>query len=133
MNSFNHYATGAVAEWIYRVVLGINDNPAEPGFRKFSIRPVPGGGLTWATGSYQSIRGTIESGWRLADDVLTIDVRVPPNTTAEVFVPAANAEQVSEGGAPAARATGVRWLRMQDGAAVFEVQSGRYTFVRKTL
>ena len=132
MNSFNHYATGAVAEWIYRVVLGINDNPAEPGFRRFSIRPVPGGGLTWAKGSYQSIRGTIESGWRLVDGALTMDVRVPPNTVAEVFVPAGSAEQVSEGGTPAASAPGVRWLRMQDGAAVFEVQSGRYSFVRKT-
>jgi alpha-L-rhamnosidase len=130
-NSFNHFATGAVAEWMYRAILGINNDPAAPGFQRFSIRPRPGGGLTWAKGSYHSIRGTIESSWRLAGDALTIEVRVPPNTVAEVFVPAKTAERVTEGGAPATGVSGVRLLRMQDDAAVFEVQSGRYTFVAR--
>ena len=132
MNSFNHYAIGAVGEWMYRVVLGINADPAQAGWTRAVIRPQPGGGLTWTRGSYHSIRGRIDVSWRQPSAAtFSLDVTVPPGVTATVFVPARDAAQVSEGAGPAARAAGVRFVRMEGGAAVFEVGSGQYRFAVK--
>ena len=128
MNSFNHYAIGAVAEWMYRVVLGINNDDAHPGYEHFVLHPIPGGGLTYARGSYKSIRGQIESSWRTDGSSFKFDVTIPPNTTATVYVPAASADHVNEGVIAASRANGVKFVRMEGESAVFEVQSGRYSF-----
>ena len=129
MNSFNHYAIGAVGEWMYRVILGINNDDDHPGYEHFVLHPIPGGGLTWAKGSYRSIRGTIESSWRVDGQTFTEDVTIPANTTATVYVPATGMEHVSEGGTPAAQANGVHFVRMEGDAAVFTVGSGKYSFV----
>ena len=129
MNSFNHYAIGAVGEWMYRVILGINHDDRQPAYEHFVVRPHPGGGLTWAKGSYDSIRGRIAVGWSVTNGRLKLDVRVPANTTATVYVPAKDAAQVTEGGRPANRATGVEYLRDEAGAAVFKVQAGSYSFL----
>ena len=128
MNSFNHYAIGAVAEWMYRVILGINNDDAHPAYEQFVLRPVPGGGLTWAKGSYASIRGRIESAWRVENGTLTVDITVPANSSATVYVPATSAEGVMEGRVAASRAAGVRFERMEGDAAVFSVGSGTYSF-----
>ena len=128
MNSFNHYAIGAVGEWMYRVILGINNDDARPAYEHFVIHPYPGGGLKWAKGSYDSIRGTIESRWSVAGGKLRLDVRIPANTTATVYVPATDAASVMENRKPAATATGVKFLRVEGGAVVFLVQSGSYSF-----
>lgn len=131
MNSFNHYAIGAVGEWMYRVILGINNDDAKPAYEHFVIRPYPGGGLTWAKGSYNSIRGKIESSWRVEGGGVKLDVTIPANTSATVYVPAKNAESVLEGGASASQAAGVQFVRMDGSAAVFEVQAGKYSFAAR--
>jgi alpha-L-rhamnosidase len=131
MNSFNHYAIGAVAEWMYRVILGINNDDEHPGYEHFVLHPVPGGGVTWAKGSYNSIRGRIESSWRTDGATFTENVTIPANTTATVYVPAKSADRVMEGGRPASRSSGVRFVRMEGEAAVFAVQSGTYSFVAR--
>jgi alpha-L-rhamnosidase len=128
MNSFNHYAIGAVGEWMYRVILGINNDDAHPAYEHFVIRPYPGGGLKWARGSYDSIRGRIDSSWSVADTRLRLDVRIPANTTATIYVPAKDAASVMESGRPASASSGVKFLRVDDGAVVFLVQSGSYSF-----
>jgi len=87
MNSFNHYAIGAVGEWIYRTVGGINPDENAPGWKHFFVRPVPGGGLTSVSMGYQSIRGPIRSEWKLEQEVFSLKVSVPPNTTATVELP----------------------------------------------
>ena len=91
--------------------------------------------LTWAKVRYDSIRGRIESAWRLDEKEtaaggrgLVLDVVIPANTTATVYVPAADAAKVTEGGKPAAEAPGVKFLRAEGGAAVYEVGSGKYSF-----
>jgi alpha-L-rhamnosidase len=131
MNSFNHYAIGAVGEWMYRVILGINNDDDHPGYEHFVLHPVPGGGLSWAKGSYRSIRGTIESSWRTDSQTFTEDVTIPANTTATVYVPAKSVERITEGGAPASQAKGVRFVGMDGGAAVFMVGSGKYSFATR--
>lgn len=87
MNSFNHWALGAVGEWMWRTIVGIEPDDAAPGYARFTIRPQPGGELTWARGVYESIRGPIRVEWRITDGRLTLKVGVPPNTTARIVVP----------------------------------------------
>jgi alpha-L-rhamnosidase len=127
MNSFNHYSLGSVGEWLYRYVAGID--AASPGFGHILIRPLPGGSLTHAGASHDSVRGRIESRWELSDGRLRLGVKIPANTTATVHVPTADVGGVTEGDGPAAEAEGVMFVRGEDGAAVFEVGSGEYEFV----
>jgi len=128
MNSFNHYAIGAVGEWMYRVILGINNDDDHPAYQHFVLHPHTGGGLSWAKGSYDSIRGRIASSWSIANGTLSLDVTIPANTTATVYVPAKSAATVTESGKPISAASQVKFLRMEDEAAVFLVESGKYHF-----
>jgi alpha-L-rhamnosidase len=85
MNSFNHYAFGAVGDWMYRYLAGLN--PVEPGYRRTELRPRPGGGFTQARATHDSLYGTHACGWRIEDGKLHVDVSVPPNTTATLVLP----------------------------------------------
>jgi len=129
MNSFNHWALGAVGEWVWRHVAGLNPDDRGPGWKRFTIAPKPGGGVTWARGEYRSIRGTIVSDWGIEDGRFRLDATVPPNTTATVRVPARDVKAVTVDGKPTAETPEVESLGMKDGTAAFEVQSGRYRFL----
>jgi alpha-L-rhamnosidase len=131
MNSFNHWAFGAVGEWMWRHLLGLNPDEAKPGWKHFTVAPMPGGGVTWARGEYQSPRGRIASAWRSDTGGFTLNLTVPPNTTATVSLPANPADQILEGGRLWARAEGVSAVRQEAGRAIATVQSGRYEFVVK--
>jgi alpha-L-rhamnosidase len=128
MNSFNHYALGSVGEWLYRFVLGIDQEPGQAGFGRLVLRPHPGGSLSSARGSYQSVRGLISSGWQLDGGQFRFRVEVPPNVTASVRVPSADPALVRDGagGQPDAIAgfPGVPGAR----EAVFQVGSGAHEF-----
>ncbi len=126
MNSFNHWALGAVGEWLWRNVAGINPDDSAPGCRHFVIAPRPGGGVTWARARYDSIRGPIAVEWKIEDGAITLDVRVPANTTAAIRVPTHAPQQVREGKESAASATGVRLAGTNADAATFEVLAGHY-------
>ena len=128
MNSFNHYALGAVGEWMWRNIAGLNPDDAQPGWKHCVISPRPGGGVTWARSEYDSIRGPIRSNWRREAGKLRLEVTIPPNTTATVFVPTGKSGEVTESGQPAANAKGVKFLRAEEDAAVYEVGSGSYVF-----
>jgi alpha-L-rhamnosidase len=128
MNSFNHWAFGAVGEWMWRELAGIQPDVAAPAYKHFVIHPRPCPGLTWANGRYDSIRGAIVSDWKFENGQFTLNVTVPPNTTATVYVPAKNPDNVTEAGKPATDSPGVKFVRFQDGSAVFNVASGTYQF-----
>ncbi|MBA7475402.1 Alpha-L-rhamnosidase [subsurface metagenome] len=130
MNSFAHYSFGAVGEWMFKTVAGIDTEG--PGYKKIIIRPQPGGNLTWASASYKSIHGKIATHWKLEGDVLKLDVTIPVNTTATVYVPAKDASSVTEGGRAIGQTEGVRLLRVEGDAAVLAVDSGNYSFVSRT-
>jgi len=89
MNSFNHYAYGAIGEWMYEVVAGIDTYEDGPGYKHSRIQPQPGGHLTHAEADLETPYGLLSSHWRLEGDSLALDVVIPPNTRSEVFVPAA--------------------------------------------
>ena len=126
MNSFNHYSLGSCGEYLFGGVGGIR--PASPGYKTIQIKPVIGDGLTWAKTSYDSIHGKIATAWKKADGQFTLEVTVPVNTTATVYVPAKDPASVTEGGQPAASAPGLKFLREENGSAVFAVASGEYLF-----
>ena len=129
MNSGNHVMLiGDLNIWLHEYLAGIRPDPGDPGFKKFTIRPVPAGDLTWVKALYRSVRGDIRSAWTREGGRLTLDVVVPPNTTATVHVPAADAAGVRESGRPLADSAGVRFLRFEDGRAVLAVDSGSYQF-----
>ncbi|KAA6300348.1 MAG: hypothetical protein EZS26_003511 [Candidatus Ordinivivax streblomastigis] len=90
MNSFNHVAIGAVGEWMYRHILGIQLDENQPGFRHFYIKPTPGTILEWAKGSYHAITGNIEVAWTKKGHTFTLDINVPVNTEATVIMPFEN-------------------------------------------
>lgn len=95
MTSFNHYALGAVADWMHKVVLGID--AAEPGYSKIRIAPQPGGDLTWARGALDTPHGEVRSSWAVAGSQLTLDVVIPDGTTGEVQLPGEDSQPVSSG------------------------------------
>jgi len=85
MTSFNHYALGAVADWLHRSVAGLA--PAEPGYRRLEIRPLPGGTFTRARARHITPYGEAVSGWFIEHGELVLEVVVPPNTSARVTLP----------------------------------------------
>ena len=86
MNSFNHYAYGAVGDWLYRVVLGIEADEKEPGYRHVIVSPQTGDAFTYAQGSFKSVYGEIAVRWEKADGVTKLQVRVPVNTRATIVL-----------------------------------------------
>ena len=95
MTSFNHYALGAVADWVHRVVGGIA--PASPGYERIRVAPRPGGSLTWATTTLQTRRGEVRVAWRLADGQLEVDLTVPDGAMAELDLPGTDIAELAAG------------------------------------
>ena len=87
MNSYNHYAYGAIGDWMYRVTSGIDTDPDGAGYKKIIIKPTVGGKLTYANASYQTPYGKLISNWKIEGETFFLDVEVPANTTATVYVP----------------------------------------------
>ena len=126
MNSFNHYSLGACGEWMFRSMLGIETDGA--GFKKITMKPELGEGITWAKGHYDSIQGRIGSDWKIENKTFHWNITVPANTTATVYVPTKDAAAVTESGKAAAEAEGVKFLRMENDRAVYQVAAGTYQF-----
>ncbi|SDM17572.1 alpha-L-rhamnosidase [Catalinimonas alkaloidigena] len=126
MNSFNHYAYGAVGDWMYRVVAGIEIDA--PGYRKSRIQPHPTPKLDYARATFQSSYGTIGSGWERQGETLRITVDIPANTTATLVLPGTTVEAVREGGKPLTAAKDLQPARQTGDDVVLEVGSGHYVF-----
>ncbi len=127
-NSFNHYSFGAIGDWLYRVVAGLNRDPERPGYARTIFRPRPGGTLTAASAHHDSLYGRVASSWTQTAAGLDLTITVPPNTEGEVHLPAASAGAVTEGGRPLGEAEGVAAVRQGEGEVVVRVGSGRYAF-----
>jgi len=134
MNSFSHYAFGAVCEWMFRTLAGIESDG--PGYSKVIIRPhppAPGSNaqhkpVDWVKASYDSIRGKIVSNWKLDGDRFHLDVTIPTNTTSTVYVPTSDIQNITESGRSLNDVDEVQLLRTEGGRAVLHVASGRYRF-----
>jgi alpha-L-rhamnosidase len=114
--------------WFYQGLGGICPDETGPGFKKIIIKPGVVRDLTWVKCGYDSVHGKIVSNWKREGAKLTMDVTIPANTTATVYVPAKNEGGVTEGDKPASKASCVKFLRIENGAAVYAVGSGNYQF-----
>lgn len=133
MNSFNHYSFGAVGAWLCDTSLGIARDEQSPGFQHFILQPTPDptGAMTYAKGYYDSMYGRIESGWQQTGATCQYRLVVPANTSATLYLPALREQRVTEGGRRAAKAPGVKFLRLEHGKAVYEVGAGTYAFATR--
>ena len=125
-HSLNHPMQSGFAAWFHESVGGIK--PAAPGFKRIELKPHGYRQIAWAKAEHDSLYGPIISDWRAADGKFQWTIAIPANTTATVHVPAQSADSVTEGGRPAAQSRGVKFLRFENGRAVFEIESGAYIF-----
>jgi len=128
MNSFNHYAYGAIGEWMVRVVAGLETAEQEPGYKHVLVQPQPGGGLTSAEARLQTLYGEAASGWALADARRPSRRPCRRTRAARSACPPATLAGVTEGGLAVASAPGVKAAAQEKDDVVVEVGSGSYRF-----
>jgi len=138
MNSFAHYSFGAVCEWMFNQLAGIqSDGPAYKQIIIHPMPPTPGSNpereaINWVKAHHDSIRGRVGSEWQLKKGKFELNLEIPANTTATVYVPAASADQITESGKPLSKAKGVQFLRLDGNSAVLAVGSGKYKLISLT-
>ncbi|HET7624020.1 MAG TPA: family 78 glycoside hydrolase catalytic domain, partial [Verrucomicrobiae bacterium] len=120
-SSQDHLMLGQIQEWFYHDLAGIQNAPESAGFKCIVIAPHPVGDLKWVRASYDSIRGKIVSNWKRDGSKFMLNISIPANTTATVFVPAKSAKAVTKNHE-------AKFLRMENGCAVFAIPSGSYQF-----
>jgi hypothetical protein len=126
--SHNHFMLGQVTEWFYHDLAGIAADPAAPGFKHTNIRPQPSGDLAWVAASHDTQHGRVSVRWERQGGTFLLNVTIPANTTATVWLPARADVPVLEGGAAADGRPGVRFLRREGDRALYAVGSGSYAF-----
>ena len=131
MNSFNHYAYGAIGDWMYRKMVGLDTYDDAPGYKHIKIQPHIGGGFTHASASLQTYYGKLSNAWKIENNTLTMDAEIPANTTATVYVPAASADAITESGKALSSATEIKIISYDDGYVVLQLGSGMYHFAVK--
>ncbi|QNA42674.1 alpha-L-rhamnosidase [Lacibacter sediminis] len=128
MNSFNHYAYGAIGDWMYRVMVGLDNEDGSIGYKKIRIRPHISGKFTHASANYQTQFGKLSSGWKLENGKLILHAEVPANTTATIYIPATAATDVLENGQPLSSAKEIQVVGKEKEYVVVKVGSGKYEF-----
>jgi len=128
MNSFNHYAFGAVGAWMYGYSLGIRRDEDAPGFKHFILQPEPDptGSMTFARGHYESMYGRIESAWESLDSAVVYKFKVPSNTKATLILKAHSLEDIVIHSPHLHRDELLRFVEQEGGRCVFEVLPGTY-------
>lgn len=134
MNSHNHVMLlGDLIIWFYENLAGIKSDPEVPAFKHIIMKPEVVFGLDSVNASYQSVYGKISSAWKVIDGKFNWKITIPANTTATVYVPAVNKNDILEGGQKFSKVDGVRFIRQEDKRVVLEVQSGSYSFSASSL
>lgn len=127
MNSFNHYAYGAIGEWLYRYVAGLDVDAEKAGYKHILLEPHPGGELTNASAEFNSLYGKIKSAWKIEGGSLLYEVNVPANTAATVTLPTSSADAVKLNGLPLAESV-KSGLKINGSKISLNIGSGNYTF-----
>jgi alpha-L-rhamnosidase len=128
MNSFNHYSYGAIGDWMYRIVAGIDTYEDGPGYLHSRIYPHPGGGLQSVSADLETNYGRLASHWRLDQDSLFVDVVIPPNTHSTVHIPVMAGGRITESGHTLASESDIKITSVAEGILVMELGSGEYHF-----
>lgn len=127
MNSFNHYAYGAVGQWLYETVAGLQIDPKNPGYKNFIVNPISTDSLDYATATHNSMYGEIVSGWKREGDKFTMEVKVPANSSAIVYLPTDDISKVTESGTKLSKVKDIK-IEERNEKIVVELGSGSYVF-----
>jgi alpha-L-rhamnosidase len=128
MNSFNHYAYGAIGDWMYRKMVGIDTYEDGVGYKHIKIQPHIGGSFSSAMASLETYYGKVSNSWKLDTAGISMDVEIPANTTAAVFVPANDVNRIKESGRSLSSITDLKIIGTEDGYVKLELGSGSYHF-----
>jgi alpha-L-rhamnosidase len=128
MNSFNHYAYGAIGDWMYRKMVGLDTYEDGVGYKHIKIKPHIGGNFTFASAALQTSYGKVASGWKIENGKIKMDVEIPANTTATVFIPGTNASGITESGTQVSKLKGINVKGVEEGYVVLNIGSGIYHF-----
>jgi alpha-L-rhamnosidase len=126
MNSFNHYAYGAIGDWMYRVSAGIETKGA--GYRHIVIQPHPTEKISYSKASFESSYGTIASGWERKGSQVVINVKIPANTSATIILPVDGASKVRESGKGITENKTFASVKAENKNLIIETGSGNYSF-----
>ncbi|MFZ1292299.1 MAG: family 78 glycoside hydrolase catalytic domain [Melioribacteraceae bacterium] len=128
MNSFNHYAYGAVGKWLYSDVAGIELNENIPGYKNIIVNPHTNENLKFAKAEFNSIYGKIKSSWKNVDNIFKLELEIPANTTADIFLPTDKKENISESGKSLDNILGINSVKDKSGKILLHLGSGKYQF-----
>lgn len=128
MNSFNHYAYGAIGDWMYRNIAGIDTKESGAGYKAITIAPHPGGKLSYASAKLETMYGMVSSSWKIEGTRFILDVEIPPNTSADITLPGAAKTDIAESGSPLTQAAGVSSGKVSGKDLHVAVGSGIYHF-----
>jgi alpha-L-rhamnosidase len=130
MNSFNHYAYGAIGDWMYREMAGIDTYEDGPGYKHSRIKPVIGGGFTSASASLETYYGKISNSWKIEGPKFSMEVEIPANTTSTIYIPSNDSTPVLEGGKQISVVKGIQIVGNEEGYLVIKLGSGKYLFTK---
>jgi alpha-L-rhamnosidase len=125
-NSLNHPMFGSVSEWFYRSLLGINPKAGAVGFDRIYIRPYIVGDLFSAKGNYHSVRGDVACAWKVKDDLLELDIHIPPNMDADIHIPTSEVESILVDGIPVAKRKEMEFIEYTGSYAIYHVGNGAF-------
>ena len=128
MNSFNHYAYGAIGDFMYRDVAGLDTDPFFPGYKKIKIMPHPGGNFSYVNADLKTDYGLVSSHWKINGHLFELDVEIPPNTSADVYLPAPDASSIMESGKSIAGEQALKLKGMEGIYQELKLGSGNYHF-----
>jgi len=128
MNSYNHYAYGAVAEWLYRYAAGIDESAEDPGFHRINLHPQFDAALGETKATYDSSYGTITSNWKVVGTTTTWDVVIPPNTKALLHFAVDVTTRIMEAGKDIRQSSDVTPILGDDRSVIYEAGAGSYSF-----
>jgi alpha-L-rhamnosidase len=131
MNSYNHYSYGAIGDWMYRVIAGIDTYDDAPGYKHIKIFPHTDSSLTMAGADLQTYYGNVSSHWKTENNNLMLDVEVPANTRATVYLPTTSADNITESGKPINADAAIKISGSHDSYTEVRIGSGVYHFVAK--
>ncbi|MFC4210246.1 family 78 glycoside hydrolase catalytic domain [Pedobacter lithocola] len=129
--SQNHFMSGQINEWFFNDLVGISPDESGPGFRKIVIKPALLNDLNWVNGEFKSISGNINCSWKRNTNGINLDVKIPANTSAIVYIPCTDVNLLTENGLPINTVKGLKFIKSEGDKLVFEAKSGNYHFTIK--
>jgi alpha-L-rhamnosidase len=131
MNSYNHYSYGAIGDWMYRVVAGLDTYSDGPGYKHIRIMPHIGGGLTMASAHLQTYYGRVSSGWNTDSEKITFDIEIPANTSATIYLAGEEPNDLTESGNRLNLVKEIQSVEVEKGYVIIKLGSGNYHFIQK--